>query len=520
MGADQSGLIAGRSNSDEEEGEVGHRPQNLRPVELFFSTKWLDALYRVTVRVQYGVLMCTIVWLVVCIVFASQLEPLSRQEEWFPESHWIGKGLKWLDEEFSLTDQDQRVIVYVTWGVEGINRNGTDPYDPSQRGTPIFHKSFDVSSPAAQQHIVDVCQSASTLNVYRKIRSCVMQSYADWLTATNQSFPYTSPDPQNRTAAFNHSSTQSQARALTAATCFDRPPPARLNPCKLSLSRHWNRASRMMWSTSCGATRVRCLVGWGRVSQRQGGTRRVRRSQTTDSVWTWMMTERALVTNVIQGMGESIVVALIVLVLCTMNVLVGVAATGCIVGIASSVLAVMQWAGWQLGITESVAAVIWYVRGLLYVVHIAVAYVEARDSTRLERSRTALAEIAISIMTGAITTLGAGLFLFGAVVTFFTKFGILIVSTIASSFVWALIVFVTVLATFGPEAEAGSLKPMITRARGRMCGGRTKQPADAAQKQAAADSTTQHIQQQHASKQGQGQGLGQGGVEMTYSTSV
>ena len=51
------------------------------------------------------------------------------------------------------------------------------------------------------------------------------------------------------------------------------------------------------------------------------------------------------------------------------------------------------------------------------------AYVENHHTTREERMRAALVEMGISVVAGAITTFGAGLFLFGATITFFTKVG-------------------------------------------------------------------------------------------------
>ena len=63
-------------------------------------------------------------------------------------------------------------------------------------------------------------------------------------------------------------------------------------------------------------------------------------------------------SNALTGMGISIAVAFAVLVLSTMNILVGSYATITIAGIVASVLATMQLLEWELGVTESVSSVI------------------------------------------------------------------------------------------------------------------------------------------------------------------
>ena len=51
----------------------------------------------------------------------------------------------------------------------------------------------------------------------------------------------------------------------------------------------------------------------------------------------------------------------------------------------------------------------------------------------------------ISIMSGTITTAGAGAFLFGGVILTFTKFAVLITSTICISFLVSMILFGAIL---------------------------------------------------------------------------
>jgi predicted RND superfamily exporter protein len=104
-----------------------------------------------------------------------------------------------------------------------------------------------------------------------------------------------------------------------------------------------------------------------------------------------------------------------------------------------------------------------------YVVHLAEGYSRSAHSDRLNRLRDALEEVGISVLSGALTTLGASMFLLIAHILFFSQFGIFMFSTIGLSILYALGFFTTMLGIMGPQNEFGSLKPLY-RWCGRACG--------------------------------------------------
>jgi len=184
-----------------------------------------------------------------------------------------------------------------------------------------------------------------------------------------------------------------------------------------------------------------------------------------DYLWCWMMTERAFLRGAIQGIIISITFAFVVLLFATFNLIVGVISILSIGFIVTSVISVMIFAGWELGVSESVAVVILIGFSVDYVVHLASHYVHSPHHKRKDRMHESLAEMGVSIFSGAVTTFGAGIFLFGAVIIIFTKFAVLIVSTILFSLVYAMLFFSSVMFSIGPEGETGSLKRVF-----RMCG--------------------------------------------------
>mmetsp|Transcript_2984 Transcript_2984/g.2749 ORF Transcript_2984/g.2749 Transcript_2984/m.2749 type:complete len:87 (-) Transcript_2984:247-507(-) len=86
----------------------------------------------------------------------------------------------------------------------------------------------------------------------------------------------------------------------------------------------------------------------------------------------------------------------------------------------------MEVLGWSLGSLESIAIVMLIGFSVDYAVHLANHYVESVFEDRYRRMQDALSGIGISIISGAITTIGSGVFLFLATVVFFTKFAFLI----------------------------------------------------------------------------------------------
>lgn len=77
--------------------------------------------------------------------------------------------------------------------------------------------------------------------------------------------------------------------------------------------------------------------------------------------------------------------------------------------------------------------------------------------SRRQRFRYAIERMATTVLGGAITTCGAGLFMFLCVQTFFTKMATLLTSTVAFSVLYSLFWFMPLLSLVGPEDDVGIL---------------------------------------------------------------
>ena len=98
-----------------------------------------------------------------------------------------------------------------------------------------------------------------------------------------------------------------------------------------------------------------------------------------------------------------------------------------------------------------------------YVVHLAEGYSRSVKGDRLGRTRDMLEEVGVSVLSGAITTMGASVSMLFAQIIFFFQFGIFVFCTILFSITYALFLFTTFMALAGPQGTFGSLKPLYAK---------------------------------------------------------
>ena len=102
-----------------------------------------------------------------------------------------------------------------------------------------------------------------------------------------------------------------------------------------------------------------------------------------------------------------------------------------------------------------------------YVVHLAEGYSRSPRRDRKGRVQDMLREVGISVLSGAITTLGASIFLLAAKILFFVQFGLFMFCTIGFSILFALGFFVTVVAIIGPEGDTGDIYALFRKCCGK-----------------------------------------------------
>merc|ERR1712139_608313 len=171
----------------------------------------------------------------------------------------------------------------------------------------------------------------------------------------------------------------------------------------------------------------------------------------------WFTLQSKITNEAFIGMATALGFASIVLLLATRNIVVAFSAIVSIVSIVCSVMALMYCMGWKLGVIEALVLVMVIGLSVDYVVHMADAYLEAPAEDRFGRTKFMLVRMGLAVVNGGITTIGAAGFMCACYITFFQKFGIVILATVFQSLVTALFFFSAMMALFGPQGTFGQI---------------------------------------------------------------
>ena len=130
-------------------------------------------------------------------------------------------------------------------------------------------------------------------------------------------------------------------------------------------------------------------------------------------MWAWMFTEKAFMSNALQGIASALGFAFLVLLIYTWALVETLLAILCVAIIMLSVICVMVLCGWEFGISESAGVVLLIGLSVDYVVHLAAHFSQSSNLAPRAKIAAAYREISMSITSAAVTTIGCGLFLFG-----------------------------------------------------------------------------------------------------------
>eukprot|EP00003_Mantamonas_plastica_P033189 TRINITY_DN937_c0_g1_i7.p1 TRINITY_DN937_c0_g1~~TRINITY_DN937_c0_g1_i7.p1 ORF type:complete len:810 (-),score=255.54 TRINITY_DN937_c0_g1_i7:111-2540(-) len=160
--------------------------ESLRAVEMFFYKTWSPFIekYHKPLLVFFAAL------LILAVSVASQMQPLTKQEQWYPDDYPFGKAQTALQDAFLQSDEDGTVEVRFIWGIKSIDRTGTSQYDPDDIGSVKYDDDFDLSPKANQQAVYDTCLIAKGKDFVRKANvQCFMLDYRVWALDNYNQFP-------------------------------------------------------------------------------------------------------------------------------------------------------------------------------------------------------------------------------------------------------------------------------------------------------------------------------------------
>jgi len=411
-----------------------------------------------------------------------RIEPQTSSENFLPEDNPFQR-YQTLQSKFAPSNFDSTVEIHFVWGFEAndpLDQTGVNLiFDGDFKGTPKYQPGFELT-PAAQTALLQACDVLAAANA-TKIEidtdsgnatvqtRCFMHRFRRYVEYTGASFPLP-------TAA-------EAARVLEAWVLDDSeamPADARSGSYRndvgwrkdsddvLILSYLKLRASSKLGSRSfLASSQTRVFYNeWQSVLAQVnaitsptalGSAFQVSGLGTgIGNKWIYMTVQEAYVRMALTGASAGLIIATVVLLLATGNLVVTLASIGTILAALVCVFGTIVAMGWQLGSNESLCVMVLPGFAVDYVVHLSHAYMESHSQSRVERVGDALRDLGISVFWGMCTSILAATALAGCSIQSLSKFGVFFALTIAYSYLWSVLFLMPLLATIGPQPRAGS----------------------------------------------------------------
>eukprot|EP00942_MAST-04A_sp_MAST-4A-sp1_P003305 g3305.t1 len=423
-------------------------------IEIFFNDFFAPKLFK-DLKTRSVIALLFAIMIGIFLAFAFQIK--ASEKDWtvevFPNTTNIMRSINVMsrfegERDFSVGE--------FLWGMgsngmKAVNREGTDTHNPWDFGKPVFDENFNPYTTKAQQHVIDTC------NIFRKnkhVRAdpvykkeggvyCFMEHFRDWVIALNYTFPV--PEKKKFNTLMARFTDQPSKLVCNAGNY-----PANESGCVEYYETIKNYPStlrvgadnlHMAWR---GFVRWRCpnddiekcdppgdiamyrlyynvSIKWDKgaiyarpiaddleksmIEANELAGEDFVGFQFIRNLYVNMRTQEIMYTASFIGASVSCVVAFVVLTLSTMNILIAAYAMINISFIVICCIGFMVVVGWQLGTIEGILVTICIGFSVDFVVHIAIAYVES-DATlkRYEKTKTALAEMGISVLGATLTT--------------------------------------------------------------------------------------------------------------------
>eukprot|EP01064_Diplonema_japonicum_P006047 TRINITY_DN13_c0_g1_i9.p1 TRINITY_DN13_c0_g1~~TRINITY_DN13_c0_g1_i9.p1 ORF type:complete len:1041 (+),score=286.38 TRINITY_DN13_c0_g1_i9:142-3264(+) len=418
---------------------------------------------------KIGIILIFIVVIVVFGIQASKVEADPKNAQFMPSSNNYQKFLDENPKHFARGGSVNAVKMIFAWGIDKenpIDRSGTLATDVDDPGKPVWDPNFDL--PVAARCMLSICEKAQEKSDERKTGGypdfpidCFLIDFKKHVDANDTALWNKITGPGAKGGQFfdmlvlwlEDPKVLSMWKPYIHAELVDGTPQVRFISTELKLTVESSNIDpddgKALWNTwedwfNDQYNSEPCKS----VAAQAGGFQ---------SSLDFIYVRAKLVEEALSGIYFSIGLAFAVLTLATTNILVAffaVLVISCVVVCTMGMTVVL---GWKLGILESVGLVMVPGLSVDFVAHLAEAYIESESHDREGRVRDMLARVGISVVSGAISTLGASMFLFFPTIIFFNKFGIMIFMTIGFSLFWALVFFPALMSTpLGPEGNMGN----------------------------------------------------------------
>jgi len=419
---------------------------------------------------------------VIGAMYGLQLRPPTEIEEWFPNKHMYNLARKSLLNDFLGADDSAYETVTFTFGIEGIDRGSFDIYKPDEnRGDAKFDSNWNLAQPACQRAMVQMCDDIGTFEcrseackptkrvARENTTECFMKDFRVWAQSVHGEDTYNMSESRFYSAFMEFREEETQRYSVFSdwqeaigfiggelkfgSVIFTSTMDSR------SSMQHKQEVVRRLDAL------VKKVKNYGECNECDCSSL----MYTGEGAFVWMRSEEGIVKGFYQGLSIAFPVAFLVLLCATGNIIIATYAIMTVFFIVFGVLGFINYSmNWHLGIAESIAGIIIIGFSVDYTVHLGHMYNDAEPNgfhDRKSKFEMTSRVLLLTVIGGAITTIGAGVFMFPCQLIFFNKMAVLIVATILFSWVYALGFFMSLLYLVGPEGATGSIPVAVAKLR-------------------------------------------------------
>lgn len=409
--------------------------------------------------VKIAILALSFAYVIVCAAFASQIEPEETQSQFFRKGHPLRDAFD-AQQEFATKTDEFTIEVNVVWGVKGVDTSKGDPENEEKLGAVIWDDTFDVTVAGAQQAISTVCSTAltriETLGVRPNTQAkCVIDTFYEWLDQDKnittiiegQTFftyfsEFMDTFPYSNTFAPNVGIQNGRVRFISVDFQTDLPAEE-----SFSTGNKW----RNNWNDFMD-------------EMNQNAPPTANNGYATTPLWIWYHTLEQLFIQSWWAIFASILISYAILMIFLMNPILASYAMFIIVCIVVCVLGTMVMMGWQFGLVQTVGCIMVVGLSVDYTVHISHSYLDAGVPDRFNRTKHSLSTLGVSVVGGALSTMGSVFILLFTQIIYLSQYGIVILLLIFYSFVFSLTFYPAMCATIGPQGDLGNLWVVYNKA--------------------------------------------------------
>mmetsp|Transcript_63460 Transcript_63460/g.112838 ORF Transcript_63460/g.112838 Transcript_63460/m.112838 type:complete len:997 (+) Transcript_63460:62-3052(+) len=418
-------------------------------------------------------------------IFAMQLTPPSKPEEWMPYRHMMNGFSEFRAETYYSAPYADFASATYTWGVKDLDMSEFNSYHPGDYEEVVEYSQVDLTSAEAQDAVLSFCQAMieqeCTLEACNnagtgkllypsgeKAYTCFLEDFQDWLNTTHGiTSKVTGSEFLVKLKEFRNDVTDD----LTYGSEVKRANYKKhigfhsgdLKYFSVEMRTSVNGRSPFILGTPVRDQMYDWLEG-----KKKSMPSSLNELAVASSLFPRYDMGAELMGGFFTGCLIAMPVAFVVLLVATKNIVISLYS---VVAVASIVVSVLGFCksvmDWDLGTGEAVAGVIVIGYSVDYTLHLSHMYCEASQHghvTRAARTEFAVRNMGSTVFAGAATTFAAGGIMFVCYIRFFYKMAVLISITIFYSLLFSMGMVNGLLMIAGPQGNFGNLPGLSRKA--------------------------------------------------------